>query len=69
MKHSHKLSDAIHILAYLEICKESNLSSSTIATSIESNPSLVRRLMVSLGRARLIKTKKGSASPRLGPFS
>ncbi|KRM97280.1 transcriptional regulator [Liquorilactobacillus aquaticus DSM 21051] len=65
MKYSHKLSDAIHILAYLEICKGSDLSSTAIAASVESNPSLVRRLMMRLGQAGLIRTRKGAAAPRL----
>ena len=45
MKFSYKLSDAIHILAYLEIFKDGDRSSRQIAASIEANPSVVRSLM------------------------
>ncbi len=37
MKYSHKLSDAVHVLAYIEICQgEFDLSSNAIALSINS---------------------------------
>ena len=48
MKYSHRLSDAVHILVYLEIL--GSASSSTIADSVNSNPSLIRRLI-----ARMVK--------------
>lgn len=66
MKYSHKLSDAIHILAYLIIYKNEDLSSKAIAASIESNASVVRNLMSDLRKAGLIITKPGSATPTLG---
>lgn len=65
MKYSHKLSDAVHILAYIEIFQDEDLSSKAIADSIESNPSLIRRLMSSLSKAGLLITQSGSVSPRL----
>lgn len=65
MKYSHKLSDAIHILAYVEICQDDDLSSQAIAGSIESNPSLVRRLMSLLAKSKLLTTKKGTIAPKL----
>lgn len=65
MKYSYKLSDAVHLLSYLEICKNGDLSSRTIAASIESNPSIVRQLMSDLRQANLIATQKGKATPRL----
>lgn len=65
MKYSHKLSDAVHIMAYIEICKGQILSSSEIAKSINSNPSLVRRLMMYLTRDGLLITQKGIAQPIL----
>ena len=50
MKYSHRLSDAVHILTYIGATEivEDDLSSRAIAGSINSNPSLVRRLMSSL---------------------
>ncbi|MGX6427690.1 Rrf2 family transcriptional regulator [Levilactobacillus yonginensis] len=65
MRYSHKLSDAIHILAYVAIYQDGDLSSATIAASVESNPALVRRLMGALRRAGLLTTQQGSATPKL----
>ncbi|QER66598.1 Rrf2 family transcriptional regulator [Paucilactobacillus nenjiangensis] len=65
MKYSHKLSDAVHVLSYVEIYKDGDLSSNAIADSIESNPSLVRRLMSSLVQGGLLETRPGSVSPKL----
>ncbi|WP_125710759.1 Rrf2 family transcriptional regulator [Companilactobacillus zhongbaensis] len=65
MKYSHKLSDAVHVLSYIEIFQDEDLSSKAIADSIESNPSLIRRLMSSLSKAGLLITRSGSVSPRL----
>lgn len=65
MKYSHKLSDAIHILAYLEIYHDGDLSSRAIAASIESNPSVVRALASDLRNAGLIKSRQGVAGAEL----
>lgn len=69
MKYSHKLSDAVHIMAYIEICRGQTLSSGEIAKSINSNPSLVRRLMMYLTRSGLLITQKGIAQPTLAKDS
>ena len=69
MKYSHKLSDAVHIMAYIEICRGQTLSSGEIAKSINSNPSLVRRLMMYLTRSGLLITQKGIAQPPLAKDS
>lgn len=65
MKYSYKLSDAIHILSYIYIYQNGDLSSRAIANSIESNPSIVRALMSDLREANLIITHKGTAKPEL----
>ncbi|WP_461242834.1 Rrf2 family transcriptional regulator [Secundilactobacillus muriivasis] len=66
MKYSHKLSDAVHVLAYIEICQgKFDLSSNAIALSINSNPSLVRRLMSSLVKAGLLTSRPGVVKPSL----
>ncbi|MBB1079781.1 Rrf2 family transcriptional regulator [Limosilactobacillus sp. STM2_1] len=65
MRHSHKLSDAIHILTYIEICKNSDLSSKAIADSIEANASVVRNLMATLKRAGLLISHPGVAKAAL----
>ncbi|WP_341779167.1 Rrf2 family transcriptional regulator [Levilactobacillus sp. HBUAS70063] len=64
MKYSYKLSDAIHILVYIYIAP-GNLDSTTIASSVASNPSVVRRLMAALKKAGLIASRAGAAEPRL----
>ncbi|MFD1485854.1 Rrf2 family transcriptional regulator [Lacticaseibacillus baoqingensis] len=66
MKYSHKLSDAVHILAYVAIAPTDDLSSTMIAASIESNPSLVRRLMAKLVKAGLLQSQPGTVAPALG---
>ncbi|KRN94182.1 Rrf2 family transcriptional regulator [Pediococcus stilesii] len=65
MKYSYKLSDAIHILAFLDIYKNGDLSSKMIASSIETNASTVRSLMSDLKKAGLISTRQGSVNPAL----
>ncbi|WP_048000771.1 Rrf2 family transcriptional regulator [Lactiplantibacillus herbarum] len=65
MKYSHKLSDAMHILAYVDIYHAGDLSSAAIAGSIESNPSLIRRLMSRLTQAGLLTTQPGKVAPKL----
>ncbi|KRK74900.1 transcriptional regulator [Levilactobacillus namurensis DSM 19117] len=59
------MSDAVHILAYVEIYRDGDLSSQAIAASVESNPALVRRLMGALRQAGLLATQRGSAQPHL----
>lgn len=63
--YSTKLSDAIHILSYIYIFKDEDLSSQTISKSIKTNPSVVRRLMSKLKASKLIQTETGKAKPTL----
>ncbi|MHC9537469.1 Rrf2 family transcriptional regulator [Dellaglioa sp. BT-FLS60] len=65
MRISTRYSDAIHILAFIEIYQEAKLTSDLIASSVETSPVVVRRLMGQLREANLITTKQGSAQPRL----
>ena len=60
MKHSYKLSDAIHILTYVDIYKNYDLSSARIAASIEANASVVRNLMSKLKKAGLLNNQRSS---------
>ena len=53
MKYSHKLSDAVHTLAYLAIFAGEDRSSTQIAASIEANASVVRKLMADLKPAEI----------------
>ena len=66
MKYSHRLSDAVHILAFILIYKGGDLSSGAIAASIESNPSMVRRLMARLSKSGLLISRPGLVAPKLG---
>lgn len=65
MGYSTKLSDAIHILSYIELFKGGNTSSQAISQSIKTNPVVVRRLMAKLKKANLIHSSKGKANPTL----
>ncbi|MFD1421054.1 Rrf2 family transcriptional regulator [Lactiplantibacillus songbeiensis] len=65
MKYSYKLSDAIHILAYVAIIDDQKITSNDLAASIEANASVVRRLMADLKRAGLLISQAGSAQPQL----
>lgn len=52
MKYSHRLSDSVHILVYLNVL--GSASSSTIADSVNSNPSLIRRLIARMVKAGIL---------------
>lgn len=65
MRFSNKLSDAVHILSYIDIYSDGDLSSQAIADSIGSNPSVVRRLMSRLTKAGLLQTRPGIVAPAL----
>lgn len=65
MRVSTRFSDSIHILAFIDIYQKEKLSSELIASSIETSPVVVRRLMGTLREAGLIDTKKGTAEPKL----
>ena len=58
MKFSHKLSDAVHLLVYIEIFPDDDLSSRAIARSIVTNPSMVRSLMMDLRKAACYRLKE-----------
>ncbi len=65
IKYSYKLSDAIHILAYIDIISDERISSNDIAQSIEANASVVRKLMANLKNAGLLESHVGAAKPKL----
>lgn len=66
MKYSLQFSDAIHILAYIEIFQQTDLlSSEMIAKSIETSAANVRKIMSKLKKSGLIITKIGKATPSL----
>lgn len=66
MKYSIQLSDAIHIMCYIVIYKDTNmLSSEMIAQSVETNAANVRKIMVNLKKTGLIRTTTGKPKPYL----
>ena len=65
MRFSYKLSDAIHILTYIALNRNNDLSSKMIAASIGANASVVRSLMLDLRAAGLLATRQGVAAPAL----
>lgn len=54
--YSTKLSVSIHILSVIALMEAGPVTSEYIASSINTNPALVRRLMSRLKKAKLIKT-------------
>lgn len=65
MKYSTRLSDAVHILVWIALNPIDNLSSQSIATSLQTNPSFVRQIMKQLKDASLIATVSGHTKPKL----
>lgn len=65
MKYSTKLSDAVHIMAFIAINQDFDLSSAAIAASIKTNPAFVRQIMMKLKKAGLMSTITGHAKPAL----
>lgn len=65
MRVSTRFSDSIHLLAFIKIYAGSHLTSDLIASSIETSPVVVRRLMGKLRQAGLITTTAGTAQPVL----
>ena len=65
MKYSTKSSDAVHIMAFIAIHQEYDLSSTVIADSIQTNPAFVRQIMMKLKKAGLMSSVNGHAKPSL----
>ena len=65
MKYSHRLSDAVHILVYLEIYHGQKISSQDLAASVDANPSLIRSLIAKMVKAGILKSKSDAPAPQL----
>ncbi len=65
MKYSTKLSDAVHILAFIALHPNDNLTSDKIAESIRTNPVCVRQLMSALRKYGLLASVTGHPRPAL----
>ena len=65
MKYSTKLSDAAHILAFIALHLDCDLTSDKIAESVKTNPAYVRQLMSALRKGGLLTSVKGHPWPAL----
>ena len=65
MKYPTRLSDAVHILAFIALHPEANLTSEKIAESIQTNSGYVRQLMSALRKGGLLNSVKGHPRPAL----
>jgi len=62
MKTSCRFAMAVHVLAVLAYKEGDPVTSSGLAGSINTNPVIIRRLLLSLKRAKLIETRKGAGA-------
>lgn len=65
MKYSTKLSDALHILVFLNMGAGQRITSARIAESVKTNPAYIRQLMVALKSAGIITSSQGQAKAEL----
>ena len=65
MKQSVRLSNSVHLLALIALDPFSDLTSTRLAKSINTNPSYVRQLMSKLKKAGLLNSTHGHARPSL----
>ena len=61
MKYSHRLSDAVHILTYLEIYHGQKISSQDLAASVDANPSLKSMYAAGDGNTAVFYLKNATA--------
>ncbi|WP_281165586.1 Rrf2 family transcriptional regulator [Liquorilactobacillus sicerae] len=62
---NNRVSDLLHILVYIKMHDHDKLTSDLIASSLNTNPSLARRMMSQLRKAGLLETTQGAAAPKL----
>ena len=65
MKYPTRLSDAVHILAFIALSPDCDLTSHKLAQSIQTNPAYVRQLMSALRTGGLLVSVKGHPRPAL----
>lgn len=53
---------AVHVLTILAYKEGDRVTSATLAGSVNTNPVIVRRLLLSLQKAKLVETGKGAGS-------
>jgi Rrf2 family protein len=62
MKTSCRFAMALHVLAVLAYKEGDPVTSALLAASVNTNPVVIRRLLLSLQRARLVETRKGAGA-------
>ena len=65
MKYPTRLSDAVHILAFIALYQDCDLTSNKLAESVQTNPAYVRQLMSTLRKGGLLVSVKGHPRPAL----
>ena len=65
MKYPTRLSDAVHILAFIALYQDCDLTSNKLAESVQTNPAYVRQLMSALRKGGLLVSVKGHPRPTL----
>jgi Rrf2 family protein len=62
MRTSCRFAMAVHVLAVLAYKEGDRVTSASLAGSVNTNPVIVRRLLLSLQKARLVETCKGAGA-------
>jgi len=62
MRASCRFAVAVHVLAVLAYKEGDRVSSALLASSVNTHPVMIRRLLLALQRARLIDTRKGAGA-------
>ena len=62
MRTSCRFAMAVHVLAVLAYKEGDRVTSAMLAGSVNTNPVIVRRLLLALQRAKLVETCKGAGS-------
>src|ERR1700756_3589486 len=62
MRHSCRFAMAVHVLAVLAYKEGDRVTSAMLARSVNTNPVIIRRLLLALPRAKLVETSKGAGS-------
>src|SRR5215468_8517603 len=67
MRTSCRFAMAVHVLAVLAYKEGARVTSALLASSVNTNPVVIRRLLLALQKARLVETRKGAGlGSRLG---
>lgn len=61
MTSNSRFAVSVHILAYLAFRRDAAVPSAEIASSVSTNPVVIRRLLSALVKARLVTAQKGAS--------